>query len=177
MVMSSFLCFVNPRKELPSCTAIGYILQESSGGCLDFMKRKEQPMGVSAYGMVLLADGSLKRAEDLQIGDLIRNALSGHPVAVRQVWQDPGVGMIRLTADNGELLDVTEDTVFLVETGLASVDRIPPGTPLRTDAGTARCTDASAMMGDYMVYDIVLDGADAVFIIVKGFVIQARNKS
>lgn len=134
-------------------------------------------MGVSAYGMVLLADGSLKRAEDLQIGDLVREALSGLPVAVRQVWQGPGIGMMRLTADNGELLDVTEDTVFLAETGPASADRIPPGTPLRTDAGTAHCTDTSAMMGDYMVYDIVLDGADAVFITVNGFVIQARSKS
>lgn len=114
-------------------------------------------MGISAYSMVSLADGEQKRAEDLAAGDRVANPLTGNAVAVRKVWQGPGVGMIRITVADGTVFDATGDQRLLAGGAMTPAGQVRAGAPLRTVAGDVPCADASPLPGDYMVYDVVLE--------------------
>ena len=114
-------------------------------------------MGLSAYTMILAADGTEKRAENIVPGDMVKNPFTGKDQAVRKVWQGPAVGMFRIAADDGGTLDLNEDHAVLTGGGLMKAAQIQAGTVLRTAAGTARCVEATRLLGDFMVYDVVLE--------------------
>lgn len=115
-------------------------------------------MGISAYAVVGMADGSEKRAEDIEAGDRLADPISGGAFTVGKIWQGPGVGMIRVAAQNGDDIDLTEDQNLLVGDGRVAAGQVAPGSPLRTRDGLTVCTGTERLMGDYMVYDIVPEG-------------------
>lgn len=127
-------------------------------------------MGLSAYGTVLAADGGEKRVEEIDVGDRLLDAASGGVAVVRDVWRGPGVGMMRLTARSGEVLDVTGDQFVLTLAGPVAAAQAAPGAHLRTYAGATDLSGAAAIPGDYMVYDVELEPAGA-FILVNGIAV------
>ncbi|MCC8189649.1 MAG: Hint domain-containing protein [Planctomycetes bacterium] len=112
-------------------------------------------MGLSAYSSITCADGAGKRAEDMASGDLVWDPLAGAPAPVRTVWSGPAVGMYRITADNGQILDLTEDHALVTAAGLVQAGDIRPGQTLVVPGGTVRCTESVRLPGDFKVYDIV----------------------
>lgn len=119
-------------------------------------------MGLSAYAMIAMADGSEKRAEDLERGDLVREAATGVAAAVTKIWQGPAVGMVRLHCDDGTMLDLTGDSLVAGASGPAAVAGTAAGSPLLATGRTAVCADVEMLPGDYMVYDVTLDSPASV---------------
>ncbi len=119
-------------------------------------------MGISAYAMAVLADGTEKRIEDLTIGDVVRNPLSGKDGTIRKYWQGPAVGMFRITAGNGKMLDLTADQKVMTAQGMIPAGDVKIGTILQCADGQILCTEASALPGDFMVYDIALTQDDMI---------------
>ena len=74
--------------------------------------------------------------------------------AVGKVWQGPGVGMVRITAANGAILDVTGDHALLTGQGPTAASDLRAGSVLTIPGGTTACSEAVPLAGDYMVYDI-----------------------
>jgi hypothetical protein len=118
-------------------------------------------MGISAYAVTRMADGTDKRVEDLSVGDIVRNAMSGGGVAVSKHWQGPAVGMFRIAADNDIMLDLTADQKVLTAQGMLPAGEIKPGMVLQRIDGQNTCNEASPLMGDFMVYDIALERDNA----------------
>lgn len=114
-------------------------------------------MGLSAYAMIAMADGGEKRVEDLEPGDLVREAATGLAAAVTNIWQGPAVGMVRLHCDDGSMLDLTGDSLVVGASGPAAVAETAAGSPLLASGRTTVCADVEALPGDYMVYDVTLD--------------------
>lgn len=128
-------------------------------------------MGISAYSQIALPGGDAVRAENVNPGDVLLNPLTGGALAVKKIWGGPGIGMFRIAAANGALVDLTGDQTLLAAGGPMPAERIRPGTVLVTLAGEAACTEASAIPGDYMVYDIVPEGGDKPCMAVNGFLL------
>lgn len=131
-------------------------------------------MGISAYAVTLMADGREVRVEDLAVDDSLRNALSGEGVTIRKHWQGPAVGMFRIAADNGRMLDLTADQKVLTSEGMLPAGEVKPGMILQCIDKQASCTEASFLRGDFMVYDIALakdDASGAPALSANGFII------
>ncbi len=118
-------------------------------------------MGLSAYTMIATADGSEKRAEDVSPGDCLIEAGSGGTAVVKKSLQGPGVGMIGIVLENGDVLHATGDQCVAAAGGPVRAADLPPGMSVPTRTGSARCAEAAPLMGDYMVYDIVVESASA----------------
>ena len=114
-------------------------------------------MGLSPYAMILTATGEEKRIEDFRPGDLVYEALTGRSLEVVNSLNSPGVGMMRIRAEGDIILDLTGDQNVLTDSGMLSVQRITAGTGVRVKDGFARCTGVEAILGDYMVYDLVVE--------------------
>lgn len=123
-------------------------------------------MGLGAYMRLRTADRSEKPAEMVTAGDLPREAVSGDAVSVRTVLNGPGVGMYRVVTHGGAVLDLTEDHTVLTNEGPLPAGDVRPGLPLLTPGGTDACAEAGPLAGDYMVYDIVLEGGG--FLVANG---------
>ncbi len=114
-------------------------------------------MGVSAYTMIRMADGSDKRAEDVAKGDAVFDPHSGGSVQLGRVLNSPGVGMFTLMDDQNNRLDATGDQRILTAAGFVQVDSIRAGTLLKTGNGIVRCQEVFQLPGDFMVYDFATD--------------------
>lgn len=114
-------------------------------------------MGMSAYTLLTTVAGDLKRAEDIVAGDELKEALTGQTMVVVTTLNSPGVGMVRVTAEDDTLLDVTGDQNLLTDSGMLAANRLVPGTWLRTAAGFVKCLRVEPLMGDYMVYDLEVE--------------------
>ena len=135
------------------------------------MLGKDSIMGLSAYALVLMADGTEKRAENMEAGDMVADPVTGGSRRVRKIWQGPGVGMFRITAANGATLDLTEDHPVLCGGSASPVGNVAVGAPLGSRDGAVACTGAERLMGDFMVYDIVMeDGGDQALLLANGIV-------
>ncbi len=119
-------------------------------------------MGLSAYAGIRTPEGE-KRAEDCAAGDAVVNAADGSAARIAQSLNSPGVGMVRVFAEGEILLDLTGDHPVLTASGPVAAGSLAPGVPLRTAGGLALCTGVEPLMGDYMVYDIALEGGGALF--------------
>lgn len=117
-------------------------------------------MGVSAYTKILTFDGTEKRAEDLAIGDSLRDPVSGQTLPIVKIWQGPAVGMFRIATDNGAVLDLTEDQLVVTEFGIAMANQIVPGSILVAPVGLTACTESARLPGDFMVYDLVVESPE-----------------
>ena len=126
-------------------------------------------MGMSAYTMISMADKTLKRAEDLAVGDSVLNPATGGSAAVTRVLNSPGVGMTGITGGNGSVLHVTGDHMIQSGAAMLPAEHIRPGSKLTSASGEIPCTEASPLPGDFMVYDIKLDNASSLF--ANGFVV------
>ena len=138
---------------------------------------KRKRMGFSAYALVRMADGSEKRAENIEKGDRVADPLTGGSFTVKNVWQGPGVGMFRVTGANGTDLDLTEDQVLVTGGGPVRANQITPGAILRLEQGTTSCSGAERLMGDFMVYDIVpaADTGGPAHLAANGLIAAAAN--
>jgi hypothetical protein len=121
-------------------------------------------MGISAYSNVRAIDGGERRADAILAGDELFDPLAETMVTVRKIWEGPAVGMMRITADNGTVLDLTEDQTVLTDVGRMAAGKLAAGIALQTPDGWTYCSDAHPLMGDYMVYDISLDKGDCILV-------------
>lgn len=129
-------------------------------------------MGLSAYAGVRTPSGE-KRAEDIAAGDAVLDGAGGGEARVTKTLNSPGVGMVRVCAEGDVILDLTGDHAVLTAAGAVAAGTLASGTLLRTATGFARCTGVEAMMGDYMVYDITVDGGGA--LVAGGILVEARR--
>lgn len=111
-------------------------------------------MGLGAYCEVLTANGAGKRAENITPDDIVFEAMTGAAVSVKKVYNGPAVGMHRIAADNGAVVDLTEDHAVLTVAGLVEAGRVRVGDMLQTGSGPVRCGESQGLLGDYNVYDI-----------------------
>ena len=134
-------------------------------------------MGLSPYAMICTAAGEEKRIEDFRPGDTVREALTGRSLEVVNCLNSPGVGMMRIHVEGDIILDLTGDQNLLTDSGMLAVQRIAAGTGIRVKGGFARCTGVEAILGDYMVYDLVLENVpDAEpWIIANSLVVSVRQ--
>lgn len=132
-------------------------------------------MGLSPYSMVLLADGGEERIENIRPGDRVLEALSGQALEVLDCRNSPGVGMVRVEAEGGIVLDLTGDQNLLTSAGMLAAHRLSPGTGLRARDGFVRCDAVNSLMGDYMVYDLVVAASanDEPWIVAGGLAVNA----
>lgn len=128
-------------------------------------------MGISAYARIALADGSAVRAEDVAPGAVLLNPLNGGTLTVKKVWQGPGVGMVRIGAADGALVDLTGDQRLATAAGPLPASDIRPGTVLVSVQGHIACSEAGTIMGDYMVYDIIPEPAAVSAVAANGIVV------
>lgn len=130
-------------------------------------------MGISAYAIAVADDGIEVRIADINVGDSLREAVSGKQAQVLNVWQGPAVGMFHIEALNGSSVDLTEDHRLLTERGPVWANEIKPKMKLRCGEGWIECVAASPLHGDFMVYDVKLQkvaGEDA-WLLVNGLVV------
>lgn len=129
-------------------------------------------MGLSAYALVLMADGTEKRAENMEAGDMVADPVAGGGRRVKKIWQGPGVGMFRITAANGAALDLTEDHPVLCGGSPTPAGNVAVGATLGSRDGAVSCSGAERLMGDFMVYDIVMeDGGAQALLLASGMIV------
>lgn len=135
-------------------------------------------MGLSPYAGVVTGAGDEKRSEDLAPGDAIRNAAGGGDLRVVKCLNSPAVGMMRVCAEGGVILDLTGDQPVLSENGPVAAQSLAPGVGLRGADGIVKCTAVEALMGDYMVYDVVVEnaGADGAWMFAGGLAVGAGTR-
>ncbi len=114
-------------------------------------------MGVSAYTMIRMADGSDKRAEDVSKGEAVFDPHSSGGVQLGQVLNSPVVGMFTLMYEQNNLLDATGDQRILTDAGFVTGDSIRVGALLKTANGLVRCQEVLQLPGDFMVCDFATD--------------------
>ena len=85
--------------------------------------------------------------------------------------------MFRLVVEGGALLDLTEDQQILTNAGLVQANSIRPGTLLYIHGAYDKCVEAARLMGDFMVYDIVVsnDTGNILCLSANGFAVTALN--
>ena len=123
----------------------------------------------------MLPDLAGKRADSLVGGDVVREAMTGAAVRVVDVHANPAVGMTRIGAENGAILDLTGDHLILTAGGMIRAGEAMPGTLLAIPGGTSPCIEATSLMGDYKVYDAVLgpEAGGQPCIVANGLVVAA----
>ncbi len=133
-------------------------------------------MGLSPYSMILLAAGGEERIENIAPGAAVREALAGQILNVVNCLNSPGVGMMRVQVEGGIILDLTGDQNLLTNSGMIEAQRLAPGDGVRVRDGFARCVSVERLMGDYMVYDLVVEASpnDEPWIVANGLVVNAQ---
>lgn len=126
-------------------------------------------MGLSAYSMIRMADGTEKRVEDLDAGDVVFDPIQGRSATVSSVSGGPGVGMTGIETATGRVLHLTGDHPVHTETGIVQAETIRRGNRLPGVDGLASCTDADALAGDFKVYDVRGEGLSG--LLVNGLVV------
>lgn len=133
-------------------------------------------MGLSAYTMVRMEDGSEKRAEDVVVGDRLYEPVSGGSARVERILSGPGVGMCSVALANGEVLHLTGDQPVLTVQGAVAAGDLRQGMQLQTVAGPVACAEAASLMGDYMVYDLNVSAEQAAtYLAANGVVLSAAR--
>lgn len=134
-------------------------------------------MGLSPYAMILDAAGEEKRIEDLRPGDRVMEALAGKTLEVVNCLNSPGVGMMRISVEGDILLDLTGDQNLLTDSGMVAAQRLAPGVGVRVKDGFAKCLAVEPLLGDYMVYDLVVENIPdgAPWIVANGLVVNAHQ--
>ena len=115
-------------------------------------------MGLSAFCMIRMADGSEKRAQDLAAGDMVFDPVSGRAATVTAMLDGPGVGMIGLETEAGSVIHVTGDHLIRTEAGAVRAEQVRAGDRLLAACGVTVCAAAEAVPGDFKVYDVRGEG-------------------
>ncbi len=115
-------------------------------------------MGLSAFCLIRMADGSEKYARDLAVGDAVFDPVSGTAASVTAVFDGPGVGMIGIETEHGGVIHVTGDHPIHTEAGAVRAEQVRVGDRLRVEGGVAACGAAGAVPGDFKVHDVRGEG-------------------
>jgi hypothetical protein len=115
-------------------------------------------MGLSAFCQIRMADGSDKRAGDLTPGDAVLDPVTGTTATVTKVLDGPGVGMVGIETADGRVLHLTGDHPLHTPSGAVRAEQVRVGDHVLREGGTAVCSAAEAIPGDFKVHDVRGEG-------------------
>lgn len=108
--------------------------------------------------MIRMGDGSLRKIEEVQIGDLVLSE-AGSVKEIKNIWRGIETRILRITTENGNTIAVTKDHPLFTENEMLQAGGLTEGMMLKMERGMDRVKKVEYREEEEIaVYNLEIDG-------------------